>query len=162
LQYVQIFAIVMKVQIHADLKSTLSQSLSLNWLRIRMKPEIVVASALLLASCATAGKPEDWVRVDRAVEDQNITAAAIADCHAQAVLAGQQYGNARPIVLAQFSPKDYEAVPPPASGSYQAPMPDFSVLSRQPNSHGFIAKQQLIQSVMDSCMAQKGYIRRGT
>jgi hypothetical protein len=123
-----------------------------------MKPKLSAFAFLVVAAC-TANRPDDWVKVDHTLADRSVLTAAIADCRAQAVLAAENYGAVRPLIFAQYSPQDYVVVPPPAPGSYQAPQVDFSPLQNSNPRHGFIQRQQLINSLTEGCMAQKGYIR---
>jgi hypothetical protein len=123
-----------------------------------LKNTAMCASLVLIAGCAAFQAPENWVRADRNPADANAVTAAAAECRAQAQLAGAHNGALRPIILAQNNP--YMVGSPPTPGSYQAPQVDFSPLGGVGSSLGEgIARERLIRSVMDGCMAEKGYIR---
>lgn len=115
----------------------------------------------LLTSCTLARSPgEAWTRTDRLTVDSAQVAAAAAECQAEAQLAAQRSGQMRPIILAQYPANTYSVGQPPSPGSYQAPQVDFSPMQNIGTTLGDqMRHRQLIQSVMEGCMAQKGYIK---
>jgi hypothetical protein len=121
----------------------------------------LVGVVLSLAACATFRQPDAWTRIDRGPSDPSIVAAAAAECRAQAELAGA-HGDLSPLAFAQYaqnSPQDYVVVPPPGPSSYQAPQVDFSPLGDAGTSlRQQMDRDRLIRSVLEGCMAQRGYI----